>query len=72
MRNGFGNRKLPHFLQFCREMDYDSNNIVPIASAQVATPNVAQVSVMPTTMPIFVSLGEMSEKFNELNFKRWQ
>ena len=53
-------------------MDYDSNNIVPIAYAQVATPNVAQVSVMPTTMPIFVPPGETSEKFNELNFKRWQ
>ena len=33
MRIGFGNRKFTHFLQICRKMDYDSNNVVPIASA---------------------------------------
>ena len=32
----------------------------------------AQVQVMPTVVPIFVSLGEKLEKFNGLNFKRWQ
>ena len=53
-------------------MDYDSNNVVPAAFAQVATPIVAQVSVMPTVMPISVSLGEKPETFNGLNFKRWQ
>ena len=53
-------------------MDSDSNNNVPVASAQVATPIVTQVSVMPTFVPIYVSHGEKSEKFNELKFKRWQ
>ena len=28
MRIDFVNRKLTHFLQFCREMDYDSNNTI--------------------------------------------
>ena len=51
-------------------MDFDSNNVVPATSTKVATPIVAQV--MPTVMPIFVSLGEKSEKFNGLNFRRWQ
>ena len=32
----------------------------------------AQALVMPTIMPIFVSLGEKPKKFNGLNFKRWQ
>ena len=27
---------------------------------------------MPSVVPIFVSHGEKSEKFNGLNFKRWQ
>ena len=31
-----------------------------------------EVSLMPIDVPIFVSLGEKSEKFNGLNFKRWQ
>ena len=53
-------------------MDYDSNNIVPIAFTQVATPTMAQVPTMSTVVPISVSLGEKLEKFNELNFKRWQ
>ena len=60
------------FLQFYREMDVDSHNDVPHASAQVATPTVAQALVMPTNVPIFVSLGEKRKKFNGLNFKRWQ
>ena len=54
----FGNRKLTHFLQFCREMDSNSNNVVPLASTQVATPTVAQVLAMPTVVPIYISLGE--------------
>ena len=70
LRIGFENRKLTHFLQFCRKMDSDSNNIVPVVFAQVAIPIVARVLVMPITVPIFVSLGEKLEKFNELNFKR--
>ena len=53
-------------------MDSDSNNVVSAASAQVATPTVAQVPVMPIAMPISVSPGEKLEKFNGLNFKRWQ
>ena len=69
---GFGNRKLTHFLQICKKMDSDSKNVVPATSAQVATPTVAQVSVMPTVMSIFVSLGQNPETFNGLNFKRWQ
>ena len=32
----------------------------------------AQVLVMPTIVPIFVLPGEKPEKFNGLNFKRWQ
>ena len=72
MKIGFMNKKLTHFLQFCREMDYDSNNTVPPASAQVATPTMAQVPLMPTIVPIFVSPREKPEKFNRLNFKRWQ
>ena len=52
-------------------MDPDSNNVVPVASAQVATLAVAQVPVMPTVVPIFVSPREKPEKFNGLNFKRW-
>ena len=51
-------------------MDYDSNNVVPAASAQVATPIVAQVSVMPTVVSIYVSPEEKPEKFNGLKFKR--
>ena len=53
-------------------MDSSSDTIVPTASAQVATPTVAQAPVMPTIVPISVSPGEKLEKFNELNFKRWQ
>ena len=39
-------------------MDSDSNNVVPPASAKVVTPIMAQVPVMLTVVPIFVSLGE--------------
>ena len=53
-------------------MDLDSHNDVPHASAQVSTPTVAQALVMPTNVPISVSLGEKRKKFNGLNFKRWQ
>ena len=53
-------------------MDFGSNTIVPTASAHVVTPTVAQALVLPITVPIFVSLGEKPEKFNGLNFKRWQ
>ena len=53
-------------------MDSNSHNVVPSTSAQVATPIVAQTLVMPTIMPISVSPGEKLEKFNGLNFKRWQ
>ena len=69
---GFGNRKLTHFLQSCREMDSNSNNVVLSASTQVATPIMAQALVMPIAMPIYVLLGEKPNKFNGLNFKRWQ
>ena len=71
-RIGFGNRKLTHFLQSCIKMDSDSNNVVLAASAQVATLTVAQVLVMLTVVPISISLYEKPEKFNGLNFKRWQ
>ena len=53
-------------------MNYNSDNVVLDASAQVAIPTVAQVPMMPTTVPISVSHGEKLEKFNGLNFKRWQ
>ena len=53
---GFGNRKLTHFLKFCKEMDYDSNNVGPSAFAQVATHTMAQVLVMPTVMSILSHL----------------
>ena len=46
----------------------DSNNVVPVASDST----VAQVLVTPTIVPIVVSPGEKKEKFNGLNFKRWQ
>ena len=68
---GFGNRKLTHFLQSCIEMDYDSNNVVLATSAQVATPIMAKALVMAIAMPIYVLLGEKTNKFNGLNFKRW-
>ena len=67
-----GNRKLTHFLQFCKEMDSDSNNNVLAASAQVGTPTAAQVPMMPIVVPISISHGEKPEKFNGLNFKMWQ
>ena len=38
----------------------------------MATPIVTQELMMPTVVPIFVSPGEKPEKFNKLNFKRWQ
>ena len=38
----------------------------------MASPIVAQVPVMPTVVPISVSLEEKLEKYNRLNFKRWQ
>ena len=38
----------------------------------MATPTVTQAPVMPTTVPISVSPVEKLEKFNGLNFKRWQ
>ena len=72
MRIGFRNRKLTHFLQFCREMDYDSNNAVPPACTQVETPTVAQVPMVPTVVSISVLHGEKLEKVNGLNFKMWQ
>ena len=53
-------------------MDSCSDTTVPTAFAQVATPIMAKAPVMPTTVPISVSLGEKLEKFNGLNFKRWQ
>ena len=53
-------------------MDSDSNNIVPAASAKVATATMAQVPVTPIVVPISVSHGQKVEKFNGLNFKRWQ
>ena len=68
----FENRKLTHFLQFCREMDSYSNNTIPATFAQMTTPTMTQVPMMPTVVPISVSPGEKLEKFNRLNFKRWQ
>ena len=53
-------------------MDSSSDTIVPTTSAHWATPHVAQAPVLPTTVPIFVSPGEKPEKFNGLDFKRWQ
>ena len=49
-----------------------SDTIIPTAFVHVATSTVAQAPVLPTTMPISVSPGEKPEKFNGLNFKRWQ
>ena len=53
-------------------MDYDSNNNVLATFAQVATPTMAQVPVMPTDVPISVSPREKLEKLNGLNFNRCQ
>ena len=53
-------------------MDIGSDTMVPTASAQVATPTVTQAPVMPTMVPISVLPEEKPEKFNGLNFKRWQ
>ena len=72
MRILFEDRKLTLFLQFCREMDSDSNNNVLATFAQVATPTMAQVPMMPTAVPISVSPREKLEKLNGLNFNRWQ
>ena len=66
IRIGFENRKLTHFLPFCREIDFDSNNTVPLASAKVVTPIVVQVSVMPTSLLISISPREKPKKFNGL------
>ena len=52
-------------------MDSSSDTIVPITSAHMATPTVAQVPMIPTIVPISVSPREKLEKFNGLNFKRW-
>ena len=49
-------------------MDSASDTIVPTASSHVATLNVAQALVLPTTVPISVSPGGKLEKFNGLNF----
>ena len=51
-------------------MDSDSNNVVPVSPAKVATLTVEQVPMMPTVGSIFVSPKEKLEKFNGLNFKR--
>ena len=51
-------------------MDYDSNNVVPTTSAQVATPTMVQVIVMSTVVSISVSPEEKLKKLNGLNFKR--
>ena len=53
-------------------MDSNSINVVSIASAQVATPIAAQVLVMHIVVSISISPGEKPEKFNKLNFKRYQ
>ena len=53
-------------------MDLDSNNAAPPASAKVANPILAHGPVMPTVVPISVSLGEKPEKFNGHNINRWQ
>ena len=60
-----------NFLPSCREIDSNSNNVVPAASAQVETPIVAQAPMMSTVVPISAPPGEKLEKFNGLNFKRW-
>ena len=67
---GSGKKKLAHFVQNCREMDFD--NVVPTASTKMATPTMAQAQMILTVVPIFVSHEEKPEKFNGLNFKRWQ
>ena len=69
MRIYFGNRKLTHFIQSYREVDFDSSNVVLAESAQVVTPTVARAPVMPSVVRISVSPGKKREKFNE--FKRW-
>ena len=61
-----------HVAIMCREMDSNSNNIVLVVSAYVATPTMAQVPVMPINVPISVSPKKKPKKFNGLNFKRWQ
>ena len=53
-------------------MDYSSDTIISTTFAQVATPTVAKVPMMPTTVPIYVSSRKKPEKFNGLNSKRWQ
>ena len=63
---------MTNFLQSCKEMDSNSNNVVLAASTQVATPTIAQTLVMPTIVPIFSHLQKKPVKFNGLNFKRWQ
>ena len=53
-------------------MDSSSGTIVPTTSAHVATPTMAQALVLPTIVPISISLRQKPKKFSGLNFKRWQ
>ena len=67
-------------------MTSQSNNVGVLESSQVATPIVAtptmaqvatptivaQAPMVHTSGPVYVSPGEKPEKFNGLNFKRWQ
>ena len=54
-------------------MTYGSNNIVvPEFGQVVAFIIVAQAPMVHTSEPVFVSTWERPEKFNGLNFKRWQ
>ena len=53
-------------------MAYDPNNMIVLESFKEANLIMAQVPMMPTTLPVFVSSGKKLEKFNGLNFKQWQ
>ena len=54
-------------------MTYESNNIGVPESGQVVAPTVvAQAPIMHTSWHVFISPREKPDKFNGLNFKRWQ
>ena len=72
---------LVRFFQKKKKKTFQSNNASVPEFGQVATPTVAQVatptviaqaSLVHTSGYVSVSPGEKLEKFNGLNFKRWQ
>ena len=69
----FEKEKIEIFVGFCRKMSIESNNTGVLEFGQVAAPIVvAQASMVHTPRHVYDSPREKLEKFNGLNFKRWQ